>query len=97
VREQAADRLVLDVTGALSVIAVTGPEAGTVLRRITHIHRFPSGGEVAHVTAHVLERGGGYWIVVAQELGEHMADVVLDRAEALGGGLVGVDALGAGS
>jgi glycine cleavage system aminomethyltransferase T len=97
VREQAADRLVLDVTGALSVIAVTGPEAGTVLRRITHIHRFPSGGEVAHVTAHVLERGGGYWIVVAQELGEHMVDVVLDRAEALGGGLVGVDAIGAGS
>lgn len=97
VREQAAERLVLDVTGALSVIAITGPEAATVLRRITHIHRFPSGGEVAHVTAHVLERGGGYWIVVAQELGEHMVDVVLDRAEALGGGLVGVDALGAGS
>jgi glycine cleavage system aminomethyltransferase T len=94
VREQAADRLVLDVTGALSIIVVTGPEAGTVLRRITHLHRFPTGGEVAHVTAHVLERGGGYWIVVAQELGEHMLDVVLDRAEALGGGLVGVDALG---
>jgi len=97
VREQATDRLVLDVTGALSVIAITGPEAATVLRRLTHIHRFPSGGEVAHVTAHVLERGGGYWIVVAQELGEHMVDVVLDRAEALGGGLVGIDALGAGS
>lgn len=93
-REQAGDRLVLDVTGSLAVIAFTGPEAGTVLRRITHLHRFPRGGEVAHVTAHVLERGGGYWIVVAQELGEHMLDVVLDRAEALGGGLVGVDALG---
>jgi glycine cleavage system aminomethyltransferase T len=97
VREQAADRFVLDVTGALTVIAITGPEADTVLRRITHLHRFPSGGEVAHVTAHVLERAGGYWIVVAQELGEHMVDVVLDRAEALGGGLVGVDALGAAS
>jgi len=96
-REQAADRLVLDVTGALSVIAITGPEADTVLRRLTHLHRFPSGGEVAHVTAHVLRRGSGYWIVVAQELGEHMADVVLDRAEALGGGLVGIDALGAAS
>jgi glycine cleavage system aminomethyltransferase T len=95
--EQAAGRLVLDVTAALSVIAITGPEADTVLRRLTHLHRFPSGGEVAHVTAHVLQRGGGYWIVVAQELGEHMADVVLDRAEALGGGLVGVDALGAAS
>lgn len=97
VREQVGDRLLLDVTGALSVIAFSGPEAGTVLRRITHLHRFPCGGEVAHVTAHVLERGGGYWIVVAQELGEHMLDVVLDRAEALGGGLVGVDALGGAS
>ncbi len=51
------------------VIAITGPEADTVLRRLTHLHRFPSGGEVAHVTAHVLERGGGYWIVVPQEYG----------------------------
>lgn len=97
VREQASDRLVLDVTGALSIIAIVGPEAGTVLRRLTHIHHFPSGGEVAHVTAHVLERGGGYWLLFAQELGHYMSEVVLDRAEALGGGLVGIDVLGAAS
>jgi len=97
VREQASDRLVLDVTGALSIIAVVGPEAHTVLRRLTHIHHFPSGGEVAHVTAHVLQRGGGYWLLFAQELGHYMSEVVLDRAEALGGGLVGIDALGAAS
>lgn len=97
VRERASDRFVLDVSGALAIIAVVGPEADTVLRRLTHLHHFPSGGEVAHVTAHVLQRGGGYWIVVAQELGHYMSEVVLDRAQALGGGLVGVDALGAGS
>ncbi len=97
VREQAADRFVLDVTGALAIIAIAGPEADTVLRRLTHIHRFPSGGEVAHVTAHVLQRGGGYWLLLAQELGHYMSEVVLDRAEALGGGLVGVDAIGAAS
>ena len=97
VRERLADRFVLDVTGALSIVAIVGPEAGTVLRRLTHIHHFPSGGEVAHVTAHVLQRGGGYWLVLAQELGHYMSEVAVDRAEALGGGLVGIDALGAAS
>lgn len=97
VRERAGDRLVLDVTGGLAVLAIVGPEAETVLRRLTHLHHLPSGGEVAHVTAHVLRAGNGYWIVVAQELGEYLADVALDRAEALGGGLVGVDRLGAAS
>ena len=67
VQQQVADRLVLDVTGALAIIAISGPEADTVLRRLTHIHHFPSGGEVAHVTAHVLQRGGGYWLVFPQE------------------------------
>ena len=32
------------------------------------------------------ERGGGYWIVVAQELGHYLWEVAVDRAEALGGG-----------
>lgn len=93
-RERLADRLVLDVTGALAIIAIAGPEADTVLRRITHLHTFPSGGEVAHVNAHVLRRGSGYWLVFAQELGHYLWEVVVDRAGALGGGPVGVDALG---
>jgi glycine cleavage system aminomethyltransferase T len=97
VRERLAGSLVLDVTGALSVIAISGPEADTVLRRLTHIDHFPSGGEVAHVTAHVLQRGGGYWLVFAQEYGHYLSEVAVDRAEALGGGLVGVDALGSGA
>lgn len=93
VRERLAGRLVLDVTGALSIVALVGPQAETVLRRLTHLHHFPAGGEVAHVTAHVLKRRGGYWILCPQELGQYMWEVAVDRAAALGGGPIGVDAL----
>ena len=91
------ERFSLDVTGAYSVIAIVGPEADTVLRRMTHIHHFPSGGEIAHVQGHVLQRGGGYWVICAQELGQYVWDVAVDRASALGGGPVGVDALPGGA
>lgn len=97
VRTQIGDRFLLDVTGAYSVIAITGPEADTVLRRMTHIHHFPSGGEIAHVQGHVLQRGGGYWVICAQELGHYVWEVAVDRASALGGGAVGVDSLGGGT
>ena len=97
VREQVGERFSLDVTSAYSVIAIVGPEAETVLRRMTHIHHFPSGGEIAHVQGHILQRGGGYWVVCAQELGQYVWEVAVDRASALGGGPVGVDALGGGT
>ena len=93
VRGLLAGRDVLDVTAAYAVLALTGPEAPTVLRRLTHLHRFPSGGAVAHVTAHVLEQPPGFWIVVPQEYGAYLYDVAVDRASALGGGPVGVEAL----
>ena len=85
--------LVVDASGAYTVLGVSGPEARALLARLTHLHEFPSGGEVAHVTAHVLPAGAGYRIVVAQELGRYLAEVALECAEALGGGLVGLDAL----
>ena len=94
VRERVGERFSLDVTGAYSVIAIVGPEADTVLRRMTHIHHFPSGGEIAHVQGHVLQRGGGYWVICAQELGHYVWEVAVDRAGALGGGAVGIDAGG---
>jgi glycine cleavage system aminomethyltransferase T len=84
---------VVDVTAAYTVLALTGPEARALLARLTHLHRFPSSGEVAHVTGHVLPAGSGYRMVVAQELGHYVAEVALDCARALGGGLAGVDAL----
>lgn len=97
VREQVGDRYALDVTSAYSVIAIAGPEADTVLRRMTHLHHFPSGGEIAHVQGHILRRGDGYWVICAQELGQYVWEVAVDRASALGGGPVGVDALGKGT
>jgi glycine cleavage system aminomethyltransferase T len=97
VRGRVGDRSSLDVTGAYSVIAIVGPEADTVLRRLTHIDHFPSGGEVAHVQGHVLRCEGGYWVLCAQELGQYVWEVAVDRASALGGGAVGVDALPAGA
>ena len=89
----AGDALVVDATAAYTVLALTGPQARALVARLTHLHHFPSGGEVAHVTAHVLPVGAGYRILVAQELGHYLAEVALDCATALGGGLVGVDAL----
>jgi glycine cleavage system aminomethyltransferase T len=87
-------RLVLDVTGALGILALVGPEAGTVIRRLTHLHAFPSGGEVAHITAHVLNPAeNAYWIVFPQEYGHYLWHVAVDVAGPLGGGPVGVDSL----
>ena len=97
VREQIGARFALDVTGGYSVIAIVGPEADTVLRRMTHIDHFPSGGEIAHVQGHVLRCQGGYWVICAQELGQFVWEVAVDRASALGGGAVGVDALPSGA
>ena len=67
-----------------------------MIRRLTHLHHFPSGGEVAHITAHVLDPGAGRLLdclpagVRPLPLGGRGRP-----AAALGGGPVGVDALGA--
>lgn len=94
VRDQVSKaEFLLDVTAAYTVLAVSGREARSLIARLTHLHSFPSGGEVAHVTAHVLPAGDGFRVVVAQELGHYLGEVALDCARALGGGLIGVDAL----
>lgn len=87
---------VLDVTGMYGVMALVGPEAPTVMRRMSHLHRYPATGDVSHVTAHVLERDGGFWIVFPQENGHYLWEVAVDTAEPLGGGPVGVDAIPGG-
>lgn len=96
-RAQVGDRFTLDLSGALGIIALCGEEADTVVRRLTHLHHFPASGEVAHVNAHVLKPGKAYWLVFAQEHGHYLWNVVVDRAAALGGGPIGVDALPAGA
>ena len=94
-RLQERGAAVLDVTAALSILAVVGPEAPAVMRRVTHLPSFPASGDVSHVTAHVLVRDGGYWISFPQEYGHYLWEVVVDAAEQFGGGAAGVDALGA--
>jgi glycine cleavage system aminomethyltransferase T len=94
VEAQLTGRLVLDVTAAYAVLAIAGPEARTVMRRLTHLHHFPSSGEVAHITAHVLSpRADTFWIVFPQEYGQYLWEVAVDIAGPLGGGPIGVDAL----
>lgn len=82
-------KLVLDQTGGLSILALVGPRAHDVLRRLTHLHELPAVGSVAHIPAHVLERDGGYWLVFAQEYGHYLWEVAADAAEPFGGGPVG--------
>jgi glycine cleavage system aminomethyltransferase T len=84
---------VLDVTGTYAVLALIGPDSATVMRRLTHLHRFPASGDVAHVTAHVLERDNGFWIVFPQEYGHYLWEVAVDAAEPFGGGPAGLDAI----
>jgi glycine cleavage system aminomethyltransferase T len=88
--------LVLDETGALNILALVGPEAKSVLRRLTHLHEFPSSGPLGHVGVHVLERDGGYWIVFPQEYGHYLWEIAMDAAGQFGGGPVGVDAISGG-
>jgi len=53
-----------------------------------------SGVVSAPAAGHVLERSGGCWILCAQEYGQYVWEVAIDRATALGGGAVGLDAGG---
>ena len=94
VKADLGERFVLDLSGALSVIALAGPERHAALRRLTHLHHLPASGEVAHVTnAHVLEVGEMIWIVFPQEFGHFLWQVAVNRATSFEGGPVGVDAL----
>ena len=96
-RLERAFPFVLDQTAAYSILAVVGPQASGLMRRLTHLHEFPASGDVAHVGSHVLEQDGGYWIVFPQEFGHYLWEVAVDAAEPLGGGPVGVAAIERGS
>lgn len=87
-------RLVLDQTGQLGVIALVGPEARTVLRRVSALDELPASGLVAHIGAHVIERLGAILVVFGQEYGHYLWEALVDAAEPLGGGPVGIDLLG---
>jgi glycine cleavage system aminomethyltransferase T len=86
--------LALDVSAALAILAIAGPERWTVVRRMTHLHAAGSSGEVAHVNAvHLLEIEATVWLVFPQEFGHYLWEVAVDRAAPLGGGPAGIDAI----
>jgi heterotetrameric sarcosine oxidase gamma subunit len=81
-RAELAQRFaVVDLTGALAALAVTGPRAERALRRMTELDldALPAVGSVARVRCVVLRDGpDAFRLLVAQELGHYLAHVVLD-------------------
>jgi glycine cleavage system aminomethyltransferase T len=88
----AARGLVIDRTAGWNVIGLAGPEASTLLRRLSPVRDVPARGPVAGVPGTILARPGGFWLVVSQELALHVWDLALDLAAPLGGGAAGADA-----
>jgi hypothetical protein len=74
--------LVVDLTGALAGLELEGARA---LRRLTDLDldALPAAGKVAEVPALVLRDGDSFRIFCPQEVGHHLAEVVLDTLEGL--------------
>jgi hypothetical protein len=74
--------LAVDVTGALAGLELEGEQA---MRRLTDLDlgALPAVGKVAEVPALVLRDGDRFRLFVPQELGHHLAEVVLDVLEGL--------------
>ena len=81
---------VLDVTGALAGLEISGPGAETVMRRITahDLDDLPAAAPVSHVGPCVITREGpeSFRIFFPQEYGHYLWEVAVDAAEPLGGG-----------
>jgi hypothetical protein len=85
--------LVLDMTGAWSLLLLAGDEADRLLRRLGPIVALPGGGPLAGVPGRAFRRTGLIWIMVAAEYAQHLWDVCADLSAPLGGGPVGLDAV----
>jgi hypothetical protein len=74
--------LVVDMTGALAGLELEGEQA---MRRLTDLDldALPAVGKVAEVPAVVLRDGDRFRIFFPQELGHHVAEVVLDALDGL--------------
>ena len=81
---------VVDQSAALAILALVGPEADAVRRRLTDLHKLPASGQVAGIRADVLARGNDVWIVFGQDHGRYLWEVVVDAAEPFGGGPIGL-------
>lgn len=98
VREGLKDsaRHVVDVSAGLGSLALLGPRAGDMLRRITELESFPASGIVSHVHGHVITIDGGFLLLFPQEYGHYLYEVLLDAAVPFDGGPVGLDAVPGG-
>jgi glycine cleavage system aminomethyltransferase T len=82
-----------DVSAGYAAIQIAGRGAATVLRRLTELELddLPKVGALAHVRAIVIrDDEESYRLVFEQEDGHYLWEVVVDAAEPLGGGPVGM-------
>ena len=81
---------VLDLTGALAGLEISGPGAETLMRRITahDLDDLPAAAPASHVGPCVITREGeeSFRIFFPQEYGHYLWEVAVDAAEPLGGG-----------
>lgn len=84
---------VIDQSAGLAILAIVGPHARALLRRLTDLDELPASGHAARVRADVLDRGGGVWIVFGQDYGHYLWEVAVDAAAPFGGGPIGLDVL----
>ncbi|MGI9657363.1 MAG: hypothetical protein ACR2OD_00525 [Gaiellaceae bacterium] len=89
-------RTLVDVSAGLGSIALLGPRASELLRRLTDLETLPASGLVSHIHGHVLPLEGGFLILFPQEYGYYLYEVLLDAAVPFDGGPAGIDALPAG-
>jgi sarcosine oxidase gamma subunit len=84
--EQRAPEDALDVSAGYAVLQLEGPAVETLLRRLTDLDlaKLPAAGALAHVRGVLLRDGvTSYRLLVEQELGDYVLEVVLDAAEPL--------------
>ena len=86
-------REALDMTGAWALLAIAGPEAPRLLRRLGPIAEVPGAGPLAGVPGRVLRRGDVLWAMTASDFAQHLFDACADLSAPLGGGPVGLDAI----
>jgi hypothetical protein len=91
----AGEALVLDMSGAWSLLVLAGAERARLLRRLGPIAALPGGGPVAGVPGRAFRRSGLVWVMVPVEYAQHLWDVCSDLALPLGGGPAGLGAMAA--
>jgi hypothetical protein len=91
----AGEALVLDMSGAWSLLVLAGAERERLLRRLGPIVELPGGGPLAGVPGRAFRRSELVWVMVPVEYAQHLWDVCSDLASPLGGGPAGLDAVAA--